>query len=565
MRNFNSLPYRILVSVTLLLILPMALLVTGLYLELFYSWRSERVSDFADLAEQRLVIAQGWASEHHVVITSLISQLGMTSLPVIKQMYPYLEQVELKPTADSQRWQLPSDKLIEPGVNWLYLDGDKIILPIENFEQPIAFSMPAEQLIRKLRSIGGEHPAALEISLDGLTEYQVGGFQLYHGKLEGRGPFWSAGNYLEHSNFYVLALSEESPWSTEGLEPLLLRISLLVLLVFCVGLLAITGLTWRLGRPLRQLGETMIAVGSGDWRARFLADSWAFDINRLGLTFNNMVEQLQLAQQQATAEAVAHASLAAEMALGGQVQRTLLPKRSTRIAGIQTGSLYRSSRDLGGDFYDTFAVRSVDDERHQLLFFIADVSGKGLEASLYSVQLRSLLRACASGDTALHKIVERVNQILAWDTEQSGQFITAWIGRLDPITGELEYVCAGHPMALVKRTDGSVENLKGPGTALGVERSLSYSSTKVMLEVGETLLLYTDGLWEQPGALSGQMYGMERVEKLLEAMPVAVDPETMVAEIEADFKEHIGSAELHDDLTLFAIWRINLDGESGCS
>lgn len=557
MRNVNSLPYRILVSVILLLIVPLGLLVTGLYFELFYSWRSERVTDFADLASQRLVMAQGWSSEHHLVITSLISQLGMTSLPVIQQMYPYLTRTTLKPTADSQRWQLPSGKIVEPGVDWLYLDGDQIILPIEDVAEPLAFAMPAQQLIGKLRTVGGERPLALENNLDELQKHQIGGFELFYGRIDGAGPFWSAGNHLEHTNFYVLTLSEQSPWSTRGLEPLLLRLSLLVLLAFSIGLAAIIGLTWRLGKPLRQLGETMIAVGAGNWQARFEADVWAFDLNRLGATFNNMVEQLQCAQKQATAEAVAHASLATELALGGKMQRTLLPKRSTRITGIQTGSLYRSSRDLGGDFYDTFAVPGADDEHKQLLFFIADVSGKGLEASLYSVQLRSLLRACSRNGAPLHKIVEDVNQILSWDTEQSGQFITAWIGRLEASSGELEYVCAGHPMALLKRSDGSVQSLVHPGTALGVDRRLKYTSKTVQVGVHETLLLYTDGLWEQPAALSGQMYGMERVEKLVAMLPVATDPEATVSAVEADFKEHLGSAELHDDLTLFALWRTN--------
>jgi serine phosphatase RsbU (regulator of sigma subunit) len=174
------------------------------------------------------------------------------------------------------------------------------------------------------------------------------------------------------------------------------------------------------------------------------------------------------------------------------IQRSLLPQRLPDIQGYSLGFKSKTCYEVGGDYLDI-----VEMPDGTVLLVVADVAGKGLASAIVSVSFRSAFRAAASTGLALHEIATRMNQS-HWEEgdETRRRYVTAIFARLDPRTGELEAVNAGHNPGYVLRPDGSLSQLDAAGTPLGLLPGMSYSSERCAFPSGSRLLLYTDGLTE---------------------------------------------------------------------
>ncbi len=174
------------------------------------------------------------------------------------------------------------------------------------------------------------------------------------------------------------------------------------------------------------------------------------------------------------------------------IQRSLLPQRLPEIPGYSIGFKSNTCYEVGGDYLDI-----VEMPDGTLLLAVADVAGKGLASAIVSVSFRSAFRAVAQSGLPLAEIATRMNQ-RHWEEgeEARRRYVTAIFARLDPKSGELEAVNAGHNPGYVLHPDGSMCQFDAAGTPLGLLPGMTYTSERCPFPAGSRLLLYTDGLTE---------------------------------------------------------------------
>jgi serine phosphatase RsbU (regulator of sigma subunit) len=282
----------------------------------------------------------------------------------------------------------------------------------------------------------------------------------------------------------------------------------LVVLIGLLGGIGVFLLMRRMAKPFEGLRETMQKVSEGAQYVRYLPDKMGFEINTLGMQFNQTVDELLKRTKEAEAERLERESLLQQLKIGHQIQRSMLPASLPELPGLDVAPGYLAAQEVSGDFYDLFPL---DD--HRFLFVVADSAGKGISACLYSLGFRSALRAFALTGSSLADIIKQANDLLLLDTGNSGFFITAWIGIYDVKTKTLEYCSQGHPPALLKR-QGELQELSTHGISFGVEELIGDSIKSIILQNGDFLLLYTDGILEAHNP-NQQFFGKKRLENLI--------------------------------------------------
>ncbi len=265
---------------------------------------------------------------------------------------------------------------------------------------------------------------------------------------------------------------------------------------------------------------------------------------------NGIAQQAVLAIQndRLQAERVLRERLETEVQLARQIQQSLLSEVLPQPPGWQLAGCWRTAREVGGDFYDV-----IDLANQRLGLFIADVADKGMPAALFMALTRTLMRAAAQETDSPAAALRRVNELLLPDARQ-GMFVTAFYAVLNLLTGELTYANAGHNPPLWIRSTSSVQRLTRTGIALGAAEDVHLSERTIVLEEGDSLLLYTDGLTEAFTA-DGDVFGEERLLQVIQQqvdLPAAARIESIELALDA-FLQH---ASLSDDLTILAIRRV---------
>jgi len=236
-------------------------------------------------------------------------------------------------------------------------------------------------------------------------------------------------------------------------------------------------------------------------------------------------------------------ALQRDLDLAAEVQRKLLPQPGLRAGGWETSYHYAPLGPVSGDYCDLIPSDG------QLFFVVGDVSGKGVAASMLMTQLHALFRSLAGTGLPLGQIICRVNRVFG-ESALAGQYATLICGQAKP-SGEVEIHNAGHWPAIVVG-GGGVLRIESTGLPLGMFCEAEFSATRLQLEVGDTLFLYTDGLSE---ARNGDdEYGVDRVTHLVRQQ-AARSPADLVAACLDDLRTFVAGAPRLDDLTLLAIKR----------
>jgi serine phosphatase RsbU (regulator of sigma subunit)/pSer/pThr/pTyr-binding forkhead associated (FHA) protein len=198
-----------------------------------------------------------------------------------------------------------------------------------------------------------------------------------------------------------------------------------------------------------------------------------------------------------------------ELALAGDFQRNLLPREDPRLPGWDFAGACQPCYTVGGDYYD-FIHRPAS----RMAFALGDVSGKGAAAALMMAVLRATVNAAARGDGDVVSIMTQANLVMCQNTPAHA-YVTFFVGDLDPMTGELSYVNAGHiPPILYRRSTGQVLRLEEGGTVLGMFDVASYLEGRCCFEPGDVLIVFTDGISESWGP-GGEEFGEQRVAELV--------------------------------------------------
>jgi serine phosphatase RsbU (regulator of sigma subunit) len=209
-------------------------------------------------------------------------------------------------------------------------------------------------------------------------------------------------------------------------------------------------------------------------------------------------------------EAARRQALEREMTIARQIQLALLPESLPEVPGYSLFATNDASRAVSGDIYEV-QTRNDGDE---LVIVIADVSGKGMSASLVAASLDALLMGPIEVGHPTDAICARVSRRLNARTPPE-RYATAIIASLDPKTGVLSYTNAGHNAGLLARAAGGCERLEGNGLPLGLFPVAKYERSEVTLAPGDLVVLYTDGITEAANA-TGEEFGIERLERVVQ-------------------------------------------------
>jgi sigma-B regulation protein RsbU (phosphoserine phosphatase) len=193
-----------------------------------------------------------------------------------------------------------------------------------------------------------------------------------------------------------------------------------------------------------------------------------------------------------------------------EVQQNFLPKSDPRVAGLDIAGKSIYCERTGGDYYDYLDMGGHQQGRIGVV--VGDVSGHGIPSALLMTSVRSSLRQRVLLSGTIAQIVSDVNRQLAKDVEESGRFMTMFCSEIDARTRCIRWVRAGHePAIFYDPATNTIEELKGPGMALGVEESWQYEENqKAGLTRGQIIVVGTDGIWEAHNA-RGEMFGKESV------------------------------------------------------
>jgi len=247
--------------------------------------------------------------------------------------------------------------------------------------------------------------------------------------------------------------------------------------------------------------------------------------------------------------------LAKEIEVASQIQKTLLPGELPNIPGLQLHAFYRAAYHVGGDLYDIFAI---DDNHYCLL--VADVSGKGIPASLVMSMLRTVIRIVARKRRSAHEILVSVNDYIREDIPP-GIFITIFLGIYNVAKGKMNFVSAGHnPLIFCDRRKKKAILLNPQGPPLGVLYEPNSFNEKlceqeVAINEGDLMFVYSDGITESMNR-SGHKYGLDR---LVEYFNEQISHNSLKTSAEisedvlADIDRHAGTAEQNDDITFIVV------------
>jgi len=258
---------------------------------------------------------------------------------------------------------------------------------------------------------------------------------------------------------------------------------------------------------------------------------------------------------------VAGRVLERELEIGQGIQRHFLPDSIPQIDGWRMDGLLRPARKVAGDFYDFVTLPG----RPHVGVVIGDVCDKGVGAALFMTLFRSLLRSglltrCASGvaeaggDPAalLRNALGSTNDYVAATHGASSMFASVFFGLLDPASGDLYYINAGHEPPVIATADGIRTQLETTGPVIGLFERLEHRVEVARLMPGETLFGYTDGATDARNE-SGLQFSEERL--LAELCRVVSGTDSPLQQLLASVETFTGGAEQYDDVTMICIQR----------
>ncbi len=247
-------------------------------------------------------------------------------------------------------------------------------------------------------------------------------------------------------------------------------------------------------------------------------------------------------------EALERERLEREFQLAREIQQTFLPDHLPIFSEWDLEALWQPARQVSGDFYDVIELPGK-----KLGIVIADVADKGMPAALFMTLIRTLIRAAAQELESPAEVLHRVNDLLIPDTKH-GMFVTVAYFVIDLHTGEIRYANAGHNPPLIFRAQGQQHlALTRTGIALGIFEDIEMSERSDVLEKGDTLVLYTDGITESFSP-EEEMFGDK---KLIEVISNKVNAplNEILEHILATVTEFIGGANYSDDITMVSVRR----------
>ena len=237
-----------------------------------------------------------------------------------------------------------------------------------------------------------------------------------------------------------------------------------------------------------------------------------------------------------------------ELELATEIQQRFQPSGPPEIAGYEFLGFSFSCYEIGGDYYDFIGTNDG-----KMVAALGDVSGKGTGAALLMSSLHAAIHGQISAQNPLYETVRSVNRYLAENTP-ANRFVTLFIGELDPETGKMNYINAGHNPPLFARADGSVTSLESGGLPLGLMAAADYDLGTVDITPGDTLVVYSDGVTEATNP-DDEEFGLDRLIEVVKSNLTA-SAAGLRDKVESALSGFTQNAPANDDITLLIVKRI---------
>ena len=393
------------------------------------------------------------------------------------------------------------------------------------------------------------------------------------------------------SNNYTLILRHDARSVKSELIAFIQRImGLVVIISIFVTVGAWLALNPLVITPILKLRQDLIGAGEAVRQDRSTPEFYSDSVKRqdeLGdviSAFRQMFAQIQeaIAERKRAEDSLQESfqqvesystALNNELEKGRRIQRDFLPKHFPPLPGWDIEAGFFPARQVSGDFYDVFTLPGG-----LLGLVIGDVSDKGVGAALYMALIRSLMRvfsghykfanqnslAVAGLECIMHsdvdpdlgkmlKAVDMTNFYICQQHGDEGMFASLFFGVLNPSTGKLAYINAGHEPIFIAGPENSLKKLVHTGPAVGVISDYCYEPTQIDLDFGNTLIGYTDGVTEARSPL-GELYTRTRLQKVIESRPVQ-SAQALLENIQTDLFHFSENAPQEDDIAILAVRR----------
>lgn len=290
-------------------------------------------------------------------------------------------------------------------------------------------------------------------------------------------------------------------------------------------------------------------ISSGESEISKLNIRTGDEIEKLSESIKQMEKDLNTYITELTVVTSEKERIGAELDVATHIQSSMLPCIFPAFPERQEFDVHASmtpAKEVGGDFYDFFMV----DDRH-LAIVMADVSGKGVPAALFMVIAKTLIKDHTTPERDLGEVFTKVNNLLC-ESNSEGLFVTAFEGVLDLVTGEFNFVNAGHEIPYICKAGKDFEPHKiKAGFVLAGMEDMRYKGGSIVLEEGDKIFQYTDGVTEATN-LSNELYGSERLNSVLNANSSKTPYEILEA-VKSDIDKFAGEADQFDDITMLCL------------
>lgn len=291
--------------------------------------------------------------------------------------------------------------------------------------------------------------------------------------------------------------------------------------------------------PVRDRAGELVAVLQlyNHRRGGFTKEDAEF-LKEMGAPFAVALSTARLHQ-----ELLGREKLDRDVKLAAEIQRAMLPQDFSGVPGLEIRALFRPSLNIAGDYFDAIPTAWGT---HWLA--LADVSGKGVSASLIAGQIQAFLWSRRRGTASLREVTSELSDLML-SLARGRKYATLILAEWSPDDRTLSWVGAGHPPLLLKRR-GKVEALRSTGVPVGLLPGRTYDLTFAVLEPGDMAVMVTDGILEAGAEGPPGEFGMDRLLALLRS---ARSGEDLLVRVHNALEDHLGGSPPGDDLTLFCV------------
>ncbi|MDD4309831.1 MAG: SpoIIE family protein phosphatase [Candidatus Cloacimonetes bacterium] len=351
------------------------------------------------------------------------------------------------------------------------------------------------------------------------------------------------------SNNWSLGIVIANSDVTRDLRLILVIQVFISILVFLAISIIVYSRTKNVSKPLRKFTELAENIGKGDFNSSLPETGSTYEIVRLSKSFGAMQASLKDYIKNLEVTNLEKNSILTEVRFAAEIQKNLIPSNTEHPFGINSlrvFGVFEPASEIGGDLYDYFML----DESH-FCFAIADVVGKGIVAAMTMTIVSTFLRSSATHYSSSNRILQELNNYLCYNNIEAN-FVTVLLGIININNGVLEFSNAGHVPMFIRKMDRTYKKFSETHTtAMGVFENLPIEKETVQLDIGDEIILFTDGITEAMNA-NDEFLGISGVEEIILKLGNP-DPEKSANTILQRVHDFASNKSSRDDITILAI------------